>query len=230
MLGPLLCGLLSQASLLPKLRDHFAEFLGNASPAGLGILSLSACVGLRYGPAAGHSGFSRRILRALRYFFFAPPPARAFRAGIVLRARPCPAPGFPFPARTSDPRPRISAAAGRRNLHLLPFGCALRPLLRTRLSQGRRASPWKPRTSGPEDSHLRLATHSGILPSYPSTAPSGTASAALRMLPYRCTACTPRLRRRVSAPDIFGAGTLGQWAVTHSLNAWLLLGQRPGCL
>jgi len=28
------------------------------------------------------------------------------------------------------------------------------------------------------------------------------------MLPYRCTSCTPKLRRRVSAPDIFGAGLL----------------------
>jgi len=37
----------------------------------------------------------------------------------------------------------------------------------------------------------------------------------------------PKLRCRVSAPDIFGAGTLDQWAVTHSLNVWLLLSQHP---
>ena len=67
MLGPLLCGLLSQASLLPKLRDHFAEFLGNASPAGLGILSLPTCVGLRYGYVPGYSGFSWRTPHMLRY-------------------------------------------------------------------------------------------------------------------------------------------------------------------
>ena len=72
MLGPAHCGLLSQAPLLPKLRGCFAEFLDNASPAGLGILSLPACVGLRYGPGAGNSGFSRRRLSALRYFHFAP--------------------------------------------------------------------------------------------------------------------------------------------------------------
>ena len=51
--GPILCGqhilpyLL--APLLPKLRGHFAEFLNYPSPAGLRILFLSTCVGLRYG-------------------------------------------------------------------------------------------------------------------------------------------------------------------------------------
>ena len=37
------------APLIPKLRGQFAEFLNNASPAGLRILSSSTCVGLRYG-------------------------------------------------------------------------------------------------------------------------------------------------------------------------------------
>ena len=67
MLEPILCGLLSQAPLLPKLRGHFAEFLNNASSAGLGILSPSTCVGLRYGPVAHNSGFSRQAHPALRY-------------------------------------------------------------------------------------------------------------------------------------------------------------------
>ena len=60
MLGPVLCGLqiALQAPLLPKLRGHFAEFLNNASPAGLRILSSSTCVGLRYGHMVHNSGFS----------------------------------------------------------------------------------------------------------------------------------------------------------------------------
>ena len=37
------------APFIPKLQGHFAEFLNNASPAGLRILSASTCVGLRYG-------------------------------------------------------------------------------------------------------------------------------------------------------------------------------------
>ena len=58
----------SVAPLLPKLRGHFAEFLDNASPAGLGILSLSTCVGLRYGYCMNDSGFSRHSYHVLRYF------------------------------------------------------------------------------------------------------------------------------------------------------------------
>ena len=76
MLEPILCGLLSQAPLLPKLRGHFAEFLNNASPAGLRILSSSTCVGLRYGYLQRHSGFSWRSSHVLPYFLFGPPAHR----------------------------------------------------------------------------------------------------------------------------------------------------------
>ena len=68
MLGPILCGSFSRAPLLPKLRGHFAEFLNNASPAGLRILSSSTCVGLRYGCIKRNSGFSRQPVSMLRYF------------------------------------------------------------------------------------------------------------------------------------------------------------------
>ena len=67
MLGPILCGLITQAPLLPKLRGHFAEFLNNASPVGLRILSSSTCVGLRYGSVQYNSSFSRRLAHLLRY-------------------------------------------------------------------------------------------------------------------------------------------------------------------
>jgi hypothetical protein len=36
--------------LLPKLRGYFAEFLNHSSPEHLGILYLTTCVGLGYGP------------------------------------------------------------------------------------------------------------------------------------------------------------------------------------
>ena len=68
LLGPILCGLLSQAPLLPKLRGHFAEFLNNASSVGLRILSSSTCVGLRYGHVLHNSSFSRHMAHTLRYF------------------------------------------------------------------------------------------------------------------------------------------------------------------
>ena len=102
--------------------------------------------------------------------------------------------------------PACSAAPGCRNLRLLPFGCALRPPLRPRLSQGRQALPWKPRTFGPEDSRLRPATHSGILPSYPSTAPRRAASQALRMLPYRHAPACPAASAACFSPGHFRRG------------------------
>ena len=58
LLGPILCGHIAMALLLPKLRSHFAEFLNNTSPVGLRILSSSTCVGLRYGHIKNNSGFS----------------------------------------------------------------------------------------------------------------------------------------------------------------------------
>ena len=60
-----------EAPLLPKLRGHFAEFLNNASPVGLRILSSSTCVGLRYGHNINNSGFSRQPAYGLRYSKFA---------------------------------------------------------------------------------------------------------------------------------------------------------------
>jgi hypothetical protein len=38
-----------RASLLPKLRDHYAEFLDHVSLVHLRLLALPTCVGLRYG-------------------------------------------------------------------------------------------------------------------------------------------------------------------------------------
>ena len=146
MPGPFLCGLaFCQASLLPKLRDHFAEFLGNASSAGLGILSPSTCVGLRYGPVAHNSGFSRQALLALRYpYVCSASRLRLMHRGFPSCAAPALAPVFPFPACLLCPRPHISGATGYRNFNLLSIGYALKPRLRPRLTQGRQASPWKP--------------------------------------------------------------------------------------
>ena len=57
--GPIHCGHVSVASLFPKLRDQFAEFLNYPSPVGLRILFLSTCVGLRYGRLRYPQDFSR---------------------------------------------------------------------------------------------------------------------------------------------------------------------------
>ena len=116
------------------------------------------------------------MAHGLRYLYFAPhhgfplPPGFAKVTGTPL------APGFPFPASAFLTCPHSSVIPQYRNLHLLSIGYDSRPRLRPRLTQGRSALPWKPWIFGLEDSHLYLATHSGILSSIHSTAPSGTAS------------------------------------------------------
>ena len=83
---------------------------------------------------------------------------------------------FPFPAYAFCMRPHSSVYMRYRNLCLLSIGYGFRPRLRSRLTQSRSALLWKPWIFGRKDSHLPLATHSGILSSKHSTAPSGTAS------------------------------------------------------
>ena len=94
-------------------------------------------------------------------------------------------PVFPLPAPLPLLRPRSSGMRQYRNLNLLSIGYASRPRLRPRLTQGRSASPWKPRIFGLGDSHPHLATHSGILSPRRSTGPCGPRFAAAGMLPYQ---------------------------------------------
>ena len=136
---------------------------------------------------------------------------RPFCGGIFLPARASPFTGLPSPAHPLSLRPRSSVHKQYRNVNLLSIAYAFRPRLRSRLPQGRSALPWNPQVFGLGDSHTHLATHSGILPSWGSTAPRGAASAPHQCSPtsLRRTAPAPWLRCRVSAPCIFGAGPLG---------------------
>ena len=86
----------------------------------------------------------------------------------------------PIPGRALLLRPHSSVILQYRNLHLLSIGYVFRPRLRPRLTQSRSALLWKPWVFGRKDSHLPLATHSGILSSIHSTAPSGTASSRIQ--------------------------------------------------
>ena len=117
--------------------------------------------------------------------YFAPHHVFGLYDGFAYRTPTSLVPVFPFPARAFHMRPYSSDNAWYRNLNLLSIAYVLRPVLRPRLTQSRSALLWKPWIFGREDSHLSLATPSGILSSYPSTAPSGTASSALRMLLYQ---------------------------------------------
>jgi hypothetical protein len=71
-LGPIHCGLVPrptrsrlqhEASLLPKLRDQYAEFLDHVSLVHLRLLASPTCVGLRYGhlPAPPSAFLARRL-------------------------------------------------------------------------------------------------------------------------------------------------------------------------
>ena len=77
-------------------------------------------------------------------------------------------------------RPYSSDNAWYRNLNLLSIAYVLRPVLRPRLTQSRSALLWKPWVFGRKDSHLPLATHSGILSSIQSTTASAIASPRIR--------------------------------------------------
>ena len=117
------------------------------------------------------------------------------------------APVSSFPAHALHVCPHSSVILWCRNLHLLSIDYASRPRLRPRLTQGRSALPWKPWIFGRKDSHLPLATHSGILSSILSTAPYRYCFLLYPMLLYQ-PSLVPKLRQCVSAPDIFGAGPL----------------------
>ena len=117
-----------------------------------------------------------------------------------------------------------------RNFYRLSIIYAFRPRLRSRLTPGGRTFPGKPQTLDGEVSRLSLATYAGILSSIQSTTPFGIASARIDCSSTNTLFCIPELRCQVLAPWIFRAPSLDQWAITHSLNAWLLLSQRPGCL
>ena len=164
MLEPILCGLLSQAPLLPKLRGHFAEFLNNASPAGLRILSSSTCVGLRYGLMQNNSGFSWQPAHRFPYSFFGMRHGFPLCGGFSFHTGTTLAP-VSFPGTALFLRPHSSVCIRYRNLNLLSIDYVFRPRLRPRLTQSRSALLWKPWIFGQEDSHLFLATHSGILSS-----------------------------------------------------------------
>ena len=117
---------------------------------------------------------------------FAPRNTIGLKYGFACISPPVLAPVFPFPAHTFLLCPHISDISQYRNFNLLSIGYVFRPRLRSRLTRGRSALPRNPWIFGQEDSHLFLATHSGILSSQRSTAPYRYSFSALTMLLYQC--------------------------------------------
>ena len=174
------------ALLLPKLRSHFAEFLNNASPVGLRILSSPTCVGLRYGYSTNNSGFSWQLAHTFPYFSSVCITSSDCHADLPARLLPR-LPRDSIPASALPLRPHSSVILQYRNFNLLSIGYVFRPHLRPRLTQSRSALLWKPWVFGRKDSHLPLATHSGILSSIQSTAPYRYCFFPYTMLLYQCT-------------------------------------------
>ena len=210
MLGPFLCGLVAQAPLLPKLRGHFAEFLNNASPAGLGILSPPTCVGLRYGRSMNNSGFSWRhgFMGFATYSSLPvapwerpgvfPPGLCPHRLGRSLQSRP------PLSSRV----PTVLSCCGAGISTCCPSATA--PALAL--------GPDLPRVDQLHPGNLgysaeRIPTSLSLLiPAFSLRSAPPPLSVRLRRAadaPLPTTSVVPKLRRRVSAPVIFGAGALG---------------------
>ena len=125
--GPILCGSVSGAPLIPKLRGQFAEFLNYPSPVGLGIFFLSTCVGLRYGRFKYTPSFSRPLPNMLPYLISVPFARVYQRPGHALQ------------------RCHLVLILQRlRNLHRMCIGYASRPHLSSRLTWGGRTFPPKP--------------------------------------------------------------------------------------
>ena len=141
-------------------------------------------------------------LFSIRYHVFGLP------GGFSYLTPPPLAPVFPFPAYALHMRPYSSVNTQYRNINLLSIAYVLRPVLRSRLTQSRSALLWKPWIFSRKDSHLSLATHSGILSSCSSIAPYRYNFVGCKNAPLPITNVIPQLRCRVLAPDIFGAGTL----------------------
>ena len=163
------------ASLLPKLRDYFAEFLNVVSLAHLGLLDPSTCVGLRYGPAG--SDATAAFLGAARKRV--PPPEGGVRGNprhhfqsVVRRLR-------RVAAFTLRPGAGMFACLPSAT----PLGLALGPGL-----------PWG---DEPGPGNLGLAvggirtrlfvTHACMVARTRSTPPRGDASRHVRRSPTKCT-------------------------------------------
>ena len=209
MLEPILCGPPSWAPLLPKLRGHFAEFLNNASPAVLRILSSSTCVGLWYGYMVNDSGFSRHTYHGLPYFLSVHVTPSAwctvlplhrllclYRALLSRLPLPACVPTVLLPCSTG-----ISTCCPSATHLCLALGPDLPGA--DQLYPGILGySAWRIPTS------ISLLIPAFSLPYAPQLLPVLLRRICNAPLPTTCV--IPRLRWCVSAPDIFGAGPLDQ--------------------
>ena len=197
-----------QAPLLPKLRGHFAEFLNNASPVGLRILSSSTCVGLRYGYSIYDSGFSRHMAHMLPYFCSVHVTSSPWRADLPSRQLPRLYGFFHSPLMLSTCVPTVLVYCSTGISTCCPSATSLDLAL----------GPDFPRADQLYSGNLgysagRILTFLSLL------IPAFSLQYSPQLLPVLLRPVfnaplpilkIPKLRCRVSAPDIFGAGPLDQ--------------------
>ena len=128
------------------------------------------------------AAFLATPIQILHYLSFAPHHVFALKSDLVLFSYPAWT-GFSLPAAPICMCPRFSDIQRCWNLDQLSISYAFLPHLRSRLSHRRSALRWKPWIFGRKDSHLPLATHSGILSSIKSTRPYSLASLLIQCSP-----------------------------------------------
>ena len=198
-----------QAPLLPKLRGHFAEFLNNASSVGLRILSSSTCVGLRYGYGINYSGFSRHMAHMLPYFFSVRVTSSPYTADLPTVQLPRLHGSFHSPLMLSTCVPTVLLCRSTGISTCCPSATSLDLAL----------GPDFPRADQLYSGNLgysagRILTFLSLLiPAFSLQYTPQLLTVLLRLVfnaPLPIDKSIPRLRCRVSAPDIFGAGPLDQ--------------------
>ena len=192
------------ASLLPKLRDHFAEFLNEGSSDRLGILYLPTCVGL----GTGTTHLPRRFSRRHGFWNFglreetSASRLRLYVPRIYLRhaLRGCPRTTIAWdPIAYPVPPSVITVRTWYRNINLLSIAYAFRPRLRSRLTLSRLALLRNPWAFGGGVSHSSFVTRASILTSHASTAGLRRRFAGMGTLPYHSTL---GVKSVASAPDL----------------------------
>ena len=146
-----------KATLLPKLRVHFAEFLNAGSLARLRIFISPTCVGFGTVPESLilRDYFLAPWLHALRFSVdphrlnHSPQPADLPADLISSWLRP----GLPSPGCASPHASSLRNSQGYGNMNPFPIDYAFQPRLRGRLTLGRRPLPRKPPASGGWESH-----------------------------------------------------------------------------
>ena len=198
-----------EAPLLPKLRGHFAEFLNNASSVGLGILSPSTCVGLRYGYSINYSGFSRHMAHMLPYSCSVHFTSSSYEADFLT-------PQLPRLYAFFHPALMLSTCVPT---VLLYCSTGISTCCPSATSLDLTLGPDFPRADQLYSGNLgfsagRILTFLSLLiPAFSLQYNPQLLPVLLSLVfnaPLPIDKSIPRLRCRVSAPDIFGAGPLDQ--------------------